>query len=113
MKPKQYITMALAIVAVTAGVATTALLTGCQAPGRVLSTTPSAACPMCETRTVTSPIMGLTVKKHVCPGCKEVSAIDPTAPASMQDYVDPNQRTIHVCEHCKAAVSKCPQCRKQ
>lgn len=90
-----------------------ALLTGCQSPGRVLSTETSIACPMCKTQTVTSSIKGLTYKKHVCPGCKEVSTIDPNAPASMRDFVDPDQQTIHVCEHCKTAVSKCPQCRKR
>jgi len=90
-----------------------ALLTGCQTPGKVVSEETSSVCPMCKTQMVTSPIKGLTVKKHVCPGCKNVSTIDPAAPASMQDYVDPDQKTIHVCEHCKAAVSKCPLCRKQ
>lgn len=87
--------------------------TGCQAPGRLLGTAESEACPTCRTETRTARITGLTYTKHVCPACKDVSTIDPLAPASMLDYVDPDQQTIHVCEHCKSAVSKCAQCRKR
>lgn len=87
------------------------LLTGCQIPGRVVSTETSRVCPLCRTQTVTSPIKGMTYKKHVCPDCKKVSTIDPAAPTYLRDYVAPGQQTIHVCAHCEAAVSKCPLCR--
>lgn len=68
---------------------------------------------MCKTQTVTAPIKGMTYTKEICPMCKTVSTIDPFSPPSMRDYVDPNQQTVHVCEHCKAMVEKCPICRKR
>jgi len=110
---KTAISAAVILAVVLGSMGSVALLTGCQTPGREMSLETGSACPMCKTQTVASPIKGLTVTKHVCPGCKNVSTIDPAAPASMRDYVDPDQQTIHVCEHCKAAVSKCPLCRKQ
>jgi hypothetical protein len=90
-----------------------ALFTGCQTTGKTLSSDTSDACPICNMKTSESPISGLTYTKHVCPECKTVSTIDPAAPASMKDYVDPEQQTIHVCDHCEAAVSKCPLCREE
>lgn len=83
---------------------------GCRMPGKVVSTTKSDVCPMCRNEVRTTPLKGLTYTKHVCPGCKTVSTIDPAAPASMRDYIDPEDRTVHVCEHCEAMVSTCPQC---
>lgn len=107
------INVAFIAVCLLGAVGSVALLTGCQIPGKVQSEETSSVCPMCKTQTVTSPIQGLTYKKHVCPGCKSVATIDPAAPTYMKDYVDPGAQTMHVCEHCMAAVSKCPLCRKQ
>ena len=58
--------------AVTAVLSTLILITGCQYPGKVVSTQTSDVCPQCEMQTVTSPIKGLTYTKHVCPNCKTV-----------------------------------------
>lgn len=81
-----------------------AALVGCQTPGKVVSTTQSPQCPMCKTETRTTPVKGLTYKKHVCPGCKTISET-----SSIEHYTG-NMTTVHVCDHCKAAVTKCAQC---
>ena len=108
---KTAIRAAVMLAVVMGSMGSVALLTGCQTAGKVLSMRKSAVCPMCKTETVTTPIKGLTYARHVCPGCKKVSTIDPNAPASMRDYVDPRAQTVHVCEHCKSLVTKCAQCR--
>ena len=77
--------------------------TGCQAPGKTLSTVKSPACPMCSMETRTAPIKGMTYTKMVCPGCKTVR--DTGTWAESADLT-----AVHVCDHCKAAVDTCPAC---
>ncbi len=80
------------------------LITGCQAPGRVLAQESSPICPTCKTETRTSPIKGLTYKKHICPSCRDVE--DNT----MRGEGDV-ARTTHVCDRCETIVQVCPMCR--
>lgn len=87
-----------------------ASITGCQTPGRVVSTEPSIVCPTCERQTVTSPIKGLKYKKHVCPQCKTVYSND--APVAYDEVAD-DMGAIHVCEYCQANLITCPQCSRQ
>jgi hypothetical protein len=78
------------------------LVVGCQTSGKVLAVSESADCPMCKTETRTTPIKGLTYKKHVCPGCRTITETD--------HYTGNVTSSVHVCDHCKAAVTQCPQC---
>jgi hypothetical protein len=81
----------------------TVLIVGCQTSGKLVSVSESTVCPMCKTETRTAPIKGLTYKKHICPMCKTVRDTGTFAEAA--DLTE-----VHVCDHCKAAVDKCPQC---
>ena len=97
--------------AVVLAIGATVFVAGCQMPGKLVSSEPGKACPMCKTEVRTMAVKGMTYTQCVCPGCKKVSTIDPGAPASLADYVDPASQTVLVCEHCKAIVGKCPACR--
>ncbi len=46
-------------------------------------------------------IKGLTYKKHICPGCRTITETD---------HYTGDVTSVHVCDHCKAAVTKCPEC---
>ena len=78
------------------------LLVGCQTSGKLVSTEKSVVCPMCQTETRTAAVKGLTYTKHVCPGCKTITETD--------HYTGNVTSSVHVCDHCKAAVVKCPLC---
>ncbi len=82
------------------------VVVGCQTSGKLVSVSESAVCPMCKTETRTTSIKGLTYKKHICPSCKTVRDTGTFAEAA--DLTE-----VHVCDHCKAAVDKCPQCASQ
>lgn len=95
--------------ALTVGVLTLSIAaSGCRMPGRVLSTESSAVCPECQTETRTAPVKGVTYQKHICPGCGAVAVTS----APLQADSDPGW-TVHVCDRCKALVTKCPQCQAQ
>jgi len=84
--------------------------TGCQTPGKVVSTKKSDVCPTCEKQTVTTPIKGMKYTKHVCPNCKTVYINDPSVTSDeLADYMG----MVHVCTSCKSLVVTCPQCRRQ
>ena len=112
---KAAISAAAMMAVVLVSIGSTLLLTGCQIPGKVLSTETSSVCPACKTQTVTSPIKGLTYTKHICPMCKSESTINPEQGEILRDYVGltSDMKTVHVCAHCKAVISTCPMCRKQ
>jgi len=88
------------------------LISGCQTPGKVVSTEPSAVCPQCETQTVTSAIKGLTYTKHVCPHCKTVETDASKTSAAMSAYTSMDVETVQVCKHCESVVTPCPACSK-
>ena len=88
------------------------LISGCQTPGKVVSTETSEVCPQCETQTVTTPIKGLTYTKHVCPMCKTIETDASKTSAAMASYTSMDVETVHVCEHCQAVVMPCPGCSK-
>ena len=89
------------------------LISGCQAPGKVVATETSPVCPQCETVTVTSPIKGLTYTKHVCPGCKTVEADASKTSVALANYTGMDVDTVHVCRHCECVVMACPACSKK
>ncbi len=92
----------------------TFLLTACQSTEKHASHETASVCPMCKTETTTAPIKGLTYTKAVCPSCKNVSTLDPQTAEAVRNYVGGEVGdTVHVCDHCKAVVEKCPVCRAQ
>ena len=64
------------------GIGLSALLVGCQTPGRLVSTETSGPCRHCETRVLTAAIKGFTYREHVCTVCKKLpdSHLWPEAP---------------------------------
>lgn len=83
------------------------LASGCQTPGKVVSTEESVLCPICKNETVTMPVKGLTYTKHVCPSCKTV--VD-TGKTPNYDELGDLGSEIHVCTACEASLIICPQC---
>lgn len=88
------------------------LISGCQTPGKVVSTEASEVCPECKTETVTSPIKGLTYTKHTCPLCREVVTDDSAASSAMASYTSMDMETVHVCKKCSSIVEPCSACSK-
>ena len=115
MKTAITTTAAVVMAVILGSLGSVALLSGCQLPGKVVSTESSSVCPMCKTQTVTSPIKGLTYTKMVCPSCHTETTLDPGQEEILRNYVGlgSDVTTVHVCDHCKAMVEKCPRCRKQ
>ena len=87
--------------------------TGCQTVGASASNKDCKLCPMCKTQTRTAAIKDVKYSKCVCPGCKDVSKVDPLLADSLLNYVGQGfGDKVQVCDHCKAVVCKCPACRK-
>jgi len=86
------------------------LVSGCQTPGKVVSTETSELCPICKNETVTTPIKGLTYTKHVCPSCKTV--VD-TGKTPNYDELGDLGNEIQVCTHCESSLITCPTCSKK
>ena len=101
------------ILTITIATSSLILISGCQAPGKVVSSEDSEICPQCKTETVTTPIKGLTYKKHTCPLCKDVVVDDSVASSAMATYTSRDIETVHVCKNCKSIVEPCPACSKQ
>ena len=102
----------LKITAILAVLCTFILTSGCQSPGKVVSTQASTVCPQCEMQTVTSPIKGLTYTRCVCPTCKTVETDAEKVSAALASYTSRDMKTVHVCEHCKSVVESCAACSK-
>lgn len=114
MKTAITTTAAVVVAVILGSLGLVTLLSGCQIPGKVVSTETSSVCPICKTQTVTSPIKGLTYTKMVCPSCHTETTIDPTREEILRNLgIWSDEQTVHVCDHCKAVVEKCPLCRKQ
>jgi len=81
----------------------TACVVGCQEPGKVVHTEQSPDCPSCSTETVTGPIEGWVVERHLCPTCHTEEVSTP----------DENIEEWHHCARCKAYVIECGDCAKK
>ena len=108
---KTVLSMVACVAVAVAALGMVTVLTGCQSPGAAATAKTIDVCPQCEGKTSVVPAGDVDYTKHVCVSCKMVSTIDPHAPASMRDYVDPIERTVCVCDHCGAVVSTCPSCK--
>ena len=108
---KTSIGMATSVVLAVVAVGMAPMFTGCQSLGAKSGAVSSDVCPLCGGKTTTVGLADMKCTKHVCPACKNVSTIDPSAPASFQDYIDPLERTVHACENCGAMVCVCATCR--
>lgn len=86
------------------------LIAGCQSPGKIIASEKSEICPECKIQTVTTPIKGLTYKRHVCPACKKVDTHESEISAALASYTSMDIETVHVCPHCKSIVEPCPDC---
>jgi hypothetical protein len=103
MKAKQQ-RFATWVSVVSAALLVLIVASGCKTSGTAMMTE-DAKCPMCHMQTRTTPIEGLTIKKHVCPGCRTVRQV-----GVWDEKADLTE--VHVCDHCQAVVSKCPKCAK-
>jgi hypothetical protein len=99
------------ILTIVIAISSLILISGCQTPGKVVSTETSKVCPTCKTETVTTPIQGLTYKKHTCPFCKDVVTDDSAASSAMATYTSRDIETVHICNNCKSIVEPCSACR--
>jgi hypothetical protein len=90
-----------------AGLALTAIATGCQTQRRhAAMQKKEAMCPLCQMETRTTPADGLVYTKHVCPGCRTIRNTGTSDEAA--DLTE-----VHVCDRCKMTVDKCPMCVKR
>jgi hypothetical protein len=100
------------LILVAAFVVGALLIGGCQSSNKVVSVQASDACPTCKLDTRVQPITGLTYTKGTCPSCKEVSTLDDSTRAVVEDYVGGQVGdTVHVCDGCKTLVEGCSVCR--
>lgn len=99
-----------------------ALVAGCQAPGRFLSSETSVVCPTCETETRTLPVRDQTYDTHVCTACKTVAPLSEAYPdiaAVLEDdrldrgSLRRSVPLVHVCDRCESVVGICRQCRRE
>lgn len=87
------------------------LLSACSSTGGKAAGSSSGVCPLCGDATTQAMVKDMMYTKCVCPDCKTVSTIDPHAPASMRDYLEPGAAYVHVCDTCDCMVAACPACR--
>ncbi len=115
MNARYYILTVSVAAMCAATIGMTSLVTGCQTPGRVLAEESSDVCPTCKMQTVTSPIKGLTYTKCLCPSCRTETTLDPKQEEILRGYVGlgSDVPTVHVCDHCRTMVEKCPVCRRE
>jgi hypothetical protein len=82
------------------------LAAGCTTTSKMdMAQNANAKCPMCHMKTHTAAATGVTYTKHVCPDCHTVRDT-----GTWDEKADLTQ--VHVCDHCKAVVEKCPMCAK-
>jgi hypothetical protein len=96
------------VVALAIATSSLILISGCQTPGKVVSTLTSEVCPTCKNQTVTTPIKGLKYTRHVCPSCETTEVVDPQG---IYDEMGPEIKTVHVCKKCSSIVEPCPLCK--
>jgi len=81
--------------------------------GAVVANPTCDVCPSCNMKTSSVDIKSVTCVKGVCPCCKTVTTINTALAYAVRNYVgDEVGEKVHVCDHCKAIVEKCPACRK-
>ena len=85
--------------------------TGCQVPGRIITSERSAVCPSCRTETKTTPLSGVYYEKHYCPTCGEYQ----DAGAELWYPVEETLRESQVllCERWHTLVGNCGVCSRR
>ena len=88
---------------------------GCQSSNsQVVSSEPSATCPICERQTRIHPITGLKYTTCICPTCRQTTTLDPAFELAVQRFTGPNiGDRVHVCDSCGNIIEECAACRER
>src|SRR5512140_2776092 len=87
---------------------------GCQSSNRVVSSEPSATCPMCERQTRIQPLTGLKYTTCICPTCKQTTTLDPDFALDLERVTGLNiGDRVHVCDSCGKVIEECAACREK